>query len=234
MKWYPWLSARIYSIFIVFCLICILTPLNIHARSSSPPGQSGWKKIYLRTGLDEHLSYKVFAKAMAGRKNWSFPNSDLLTIIDFSQPSSMKRCYVIDLKKEKLLHRTYVAHGRKTGMTYARQFSNIPESHQSSLGFFRTAETYRGKHGYSLRLDGLERNINDQARDRAIVMHAADYADEEFVQQHGRLGRSLGCPALPPDESSAIIRQIKEGSCLFVYANDRRYLSMSSAFSPSG
>ncbi len=234
MKWYSYLVSRFYFIFFVLCLICILPPFNVHAQTSSHSGQSLWEKKYFRTGLDEHLSYEIFAKAMAGRRNWKFPNSDLLTIIDFSQPSSVKRCYVIDLKKEKLLHRTFVAHGRKTGMTYARQFSNVPESHQSSLGFFRTAETYRGKHGYSLRLDGLERNINDQARHRAIVMHAADYAGEEFVQQHGRLGRSLGCPALPPDKSRTIIKQIKEGSCLFVYANDRGYLTMSSAFSPSG
>lgn len=234
MECYPYLVSRFYVIFFVLCLICILPPFNVHAQSSFLSNQTVWKKKYFRTGLDEHLSYRIFAKAMAGRRNWNFSNSDLLTIIDFSQPSSVKRCFVIDLKKEELLHRTYVAHGRETGMTYARQFSNVPESYQSSLGFFRTAETYRGKHGYSLRLDGLERNINDQARHRAIVMHAADYAGEEFVQQHGRLGRSLGCPALPPDESRAIISQIKEGTCLFVFANDRGYLTMSSAFSPSG
>jgi hypothetical protein len=139
------------------------------------------------------------------------------------------------LNKEKLLYRTYVAHGRETGLTYAREFSNIPNSYQSSLGFYRTAETYHGKHGYSLRLDGLESQINDLARQRAIVMHAADYARKSFVQEYGRLGRSLGCPALPPELSQDIISRIKDGSCVFVYADDSEYLTSSHVFaSPSG
>ena len=168
---------------------------------------------------------------MSGFQKWHFPKQNVLTIIDFTLPSYEKRCYVLDLHSERLLYRTYVAHGRNTGLTYAREFSNAPNSYQSSLGFFRTAETYRGKHGYSLRLDGLESEINDLARERAIVIHAADYVEKRFLQAHGRLGRSLGCPALPPAVNADIIDKIKNGSCLFVYAEDREYLTSSSVFS---
>ncbi len=194
-------------------------------------GDASWKRQYVRLGLSEHLSYKIFSKAMSGFQKWDFTKKNVLTIIDFTQPSNEKRCYVLDLDNERLLYCTYVAHGRNSGLTYASEFSNIPNSYQSSLGFFRTAETYRGKHGYSLRLDGLESKINDLARERAIVIHAADYAEKRFLQAHGRLGRSLGCPALPPAVNSDIIDRIKSGSCLFVYADDREYLTSSSVFS---
>jgi len=207
------------------------------SKEQSPPSVKGqvWKAKYVRCGLRTRLRYQIFAAAMSGRKEWNFPKSHLLTIIDFTRPSFEKRCFVIDLRAEELLYRTYVAHGRGTGMTYARHFSNVPESYQSSLGFYRTAETYRGKHGYSMRLDGLEPDINDLARERAIVMHSAEYAGEWFVQKHGRLGRSLGCPALPPAVSTGIITKIQQGSCLFVYAEDSGYLSRSTVFSsPSG
>ncbi|MFO7801297.1 MAG: murein L,D-transpeptidase catalytic domain family protein [Desulfovermiculus sp.] len=234
-------TKNVVCISFFFCLLAVNPSL-----ASSGKGQSAfsaqhsgqkqaWRAKYFRCGLNDHLSYHIFAKAMSGRMKWRFPKSHMLTIIDFTQPSSRKRCFVIDLQSEKLLYRTYVAHGRATGMTYAKQFSNIPESYQSSLGFYRTAETYRGKHGYSLRLDGLESEINDLARKRAIVMHSAEYAGEGFLQKYGRLGRSLGCPALPPRVSRGVISKIKKGSCLFVYAEDTGYLSRSEAFSsPSG
>ena len=220
---------------IVICLLLISTYSNIWAQSSFSSAEPGWEGTYYRCGLKGHLKYEIFAKAMTGRESWVFSKKHLLTIIDFSQPSYNKRLFVVDLRNERLLYRTYVAHGRETGLTYAREFSNTPDSHQSSLGFYRTAETYRGKHGYSLRLDGLESQINDLARQRAIVMHAADYARESFVQEYGRLGRSLGCPALPPELSQEIITRIKDGSCVFVYADDSEYLTSSQVFaSPSG
>jgi hypothetical protein len=152
---------------------------------------------------------------------------DVITIIDFTLPSTEKRMWIIDpLNGEVLLH-SLVAHGRNSGDLMAYRFSNRAESYQSSLGFYRTGETYQGKHGYSLRLDGLEQGINDQARNRAIVIHGAEYANESFVKSAGRLGRSLGCPALPTDLTDEAINLIKEGSLLFIYGNDPEYLHTS-------
>jgi len=158
--------------------------------------------------------------------------SPILTVIDFSLPSTVKRLWVIDPSKGLILHHSVVAHGRNSGELLAKTFSNQPESFQSSLGFYKTAETYQGKHGYSLRLDGLEKGFNDQARNRAIVIHGADYANEEFAKTTGRLGRSLGCPALPPALSAKIIDLIKDGSLLFIYGNDVTYLQQSFLLQP--
>ena len=156
----------------------------------------------------------------------------LLTVIDYSLPSTQKRLWIIDLAQQKILLHTVVAHGRNSGALLAEKFSNRPESYQSSLGFFQTGEAYQGKHGYSLRLDGLEVGINDQARARAIVIHGADYAKETVAATAGRLGRSLGCPAVPPDLSTPLIKLIKGGSLLFIYGKDPNYLRMSKFWSP--
>jgi hypothetical protein len=116
-----------------------------------------------------------------------------------------------------------VAHGKNSGENFAESFSNVPESLMSSPGFFITAETYTGKHGYSLRVDGLEKGINDNARVREIVIHGADYVSDDYIKKYGRLGRSWGCPALPAALSNKIIDKIKEGTCLFVYSTDKNY-----------
>jgi hypothetical protein len=150
-----------------------------------------------------------------------------LTIIDFDLPSSKERLWVIDIVEQDLEYASLVAHGRNSGDLHASKFSNVPESNMSSLGFYLTGETYTGKHGASLRLDGMEKGINDNARKRAIVIHAAQYAERSFVQQHGRLGRSLGCPALPDDNYDEIISLIKEKSCLFIHASEKTYLGQS-------
>lgn len=146
-----------------------------------------------------------------------------LTIIDFSLPSSQKRLWTIDPVSGEILHHTWVAHGRNSGGLMAEKFSNTNSSYMSSLGFYKTAETYIGKHGYSLRLDGIEKGLNDNARKRAIVIHGADYANPEFIKRTGRLGRSLGCPALPMNEYKQIIDSIKEDCCLFIYAPNTNY-----------
>lgn len=138
-------------------------------------------------------------------------------MVDFSLSSKENRLWVIDLNKNTILFQSLVAHGRNSGNEFADEFSNKPESHQSSLGLYLTGETYIGKHGYSLRLDGQEKGINSNARDRAIVIHGADYVSENFIKQHGRLGRSFGCPSLPNEVSKEIIDAIKDKSCLFVY-----------------
>ncbi len=181
-----------------------------------------------------HLpSMEVLELAMEGWEKLEYDlKSPLLTVIDFSLPSTQKRLWVIDPSKGLILHHSVVAHGRNSGELLAKNFSNQPESFKSSLGFYKTAETYQGKHGYSLRLDGLEKGFNDQARNRAIVIHGADYAKEEFAKSTGRLGRSLGCPALPPELSAKVIDLIKDGSLLFIYGNDESYLQKSYLLQP--
>lgn len=144
-------------------------------------------------------------------------NDSLLVLIDFSQVSDSKRLYVFDLKNEKIIKNTYVAHGMQSGVEVAESFSNNWLSYKSSLGLYITAETYEGKHGYSLRLDGLSKDVNDNARKRAIVIHGASYVSEDFIEQNGRLGRSFGCPALPMNETKEIIDLIKDGTCLYIF-----------------
>ena len=156
-----------------------------------------------------------------------YGNEDILTIIDFSKPSTEKRLFILDLEKQELLYHTYVANGKNTGVNMATKFSNNKGSNQSSLGLYRTGESYQGKHGYSLRLDGLEQGFNDNARSRAVVMHSASYVSEAFIKRHGRLGRSWGCPAVPVEFSKEIIDLIKGGSCLYIYANDVNYIENS-------
>ena len=156
-------------------------------------------------------------------------NSSILTIIDFSQSSNNKRLYVIDLYKKTLLFNTYVAHGKNTGNEFAEKFSNIPGTFQSSLGFYITENMAIGsKVGLSLILKGIEKGINDKAREREIIIHGAEYATEEFIQKNGRLGRSFGCPSLPPDVIKPVAETIKNGTCLFIYKHDDNYIHKSS------
>ncbi|MCO4748156.1 MAG: murein L,D-transpeptidase catalytic domain family protein [Proteobacteria bacterium] len=144
----------------------------------------------------------------------------VVAIIDYSRPSTEERLWVIDLSSHQVLFREHVAHGQGTGGLVATAFSNQPDSHQTSLGLFKTAETYHGKHGYSLRLDGLEAGINDRARARAIVIHGASYATEGFIEKHGWLGRSWGCPAVDKAVSAELIDAIKGGAPVFAYYPD--------------
>lgn len=142
---------------------------------------------------------------------------NILTIVDFSLSSNTKRLWVIDIEKNKVLFQTLVAHGRNTGEEFANEFSNQAESFKSSIGFYATGEIYNGKHGLSLKLDGLEKGLNDKARERQVVVHGADYVSESFIRQNKRLGRSQGCPAIPVEMNEKIINVIKDKSCLFIY-----------------
>lgn len=183
----------------------------------------------LKGERDALPSREVFTLAIQGwSKMQDKLKSKVLTVIDFSLPSTAKRLWIIDPEKGEILLNSVVSHGRNSGELMAKSFSNQPESFKSSLGFYTTAETYSGKHGYSLRLDGLEEGFNDQARNRAIVIHGADYAREEFAKSVGRLGRSLGCPALPSELSAQAINLIKDGSLLFIFGKDQNYLAKSS------
>lgn len=179
----------------------------------------------------EFPSLALLQTALAGYelllKEQSISRSDVITIIDFSLPSSKERLWVLDIIHGKVLFHCLVSHGLNSGDLMAEKFSNIPGSNASSPGFYSTGETYIGKHGYSLKLDGLEMGINDKVRTRAIVMHGADYVSDEFIMRHGRLGRSFGCPAVPQELSKEIIQTIRGGSCLFIYVSKTSYLSNS-------
>lgn len=176
------------------------------------------------------LSKKTLEIAVNGfvhlKDQGTIKNSDLLTIVDFSQSSRKKRFYLIDMKKKKLLKNTYVAHGKNTGLDIANKFSNTPESEKSSLGFYTTKTTYAGKNGYSLRMSGLEKGFNDNAERRAIVVHGADYVNANRVKSM-YMGRSQGCPALPKEEYKEVIDLIKNESVFFIYYPDSLYLSTS-------
>lgn len=150
-------------------------------------------------------------------------NDSILSIVDFSQPSSNKRLYVLDLKNYRILFNTFVAHGRNSGREWANSFSNSPRSYKSSLGFYITGEPYDGKKGYSLKLEGLESGFNDKAYGRAIVVHGANYVSQSFISTQGFIGRSEGCPAVPVTDAEPIIDCIKDGSCLFIYSPDPYY-----------
>ena len=177
------------------------------------------------------LSKQAFDYAVRGFKTLlalgRLENDSIITIVDFSLSSAKKRLFVIDVKNYRVLYNTYVAHGRNSGAEYAKYFSNNPRSNKSSLGFYVTGNTYSGEHGFSLHLAGEEKGINDNAYRRAIVMHCADYLDDEFIKSKGYPGRSLGCPAIPEAVYKPLIEQIKDGTCLFLYSPNHFYLSHS-------
>lgn len=178
------------------------------------------------------LSGEAYRLAMHGfeklKTEGKLQNDSVLTIIDFSQSSKNKRMYVIDLLHKTLLFNTYVAHGRNTGGEYAEKFSNKSGTYESSLGFYITQSLATGAHvGLSLILQGIEKGFNDLAKQREIIMHGADYATEQFIRANGRLGRSFGCPSIPPELIQPIAEAIKDGSCLFIYYPDNTYISHS-------
>ena len=176
------------------------------------------------------LSVQAFEYAWKGYKYLTESkkiNSEMLSICDFSQSSRNKRFYVIDVVKKELLINTWVAHGRNSGGEFAKSFSNSPESHKSSLGFYITGNTYYGSHGLSLKIEGLEKNINDKADRRNIVIHGSEYVGEDFLARSPINGRSFGCPALPSGETEKIIETIKDGTCLFIYHPTKSYLQKS-------
>ncbi len=220
---------------LLFYLILFLLPVVNQARGGGANADKfNINEIFSAINLTETgLTREIFDLAIKGWEKLSLSgkllNRDIVTIADYSQSSNKKRLYVIDLKNRKLLFNTYVAHGRNTGDEFARSFSNKEGSLKSSLGFYVTENPVMGSHtGFSLMINGVEKGINDNAEKRAIIVHAADYATEGFIHKYGRLGRSLGCPALPPELNKLIIDAIKGGTCLFLYNPDKNYLSSSS------
>lgn len=198
-----------------------------HVAASGPasPKPDG-EQLFEEMQLGGVVNFLAFRQAVAGYHKIEGKKKPVLTLIDFTKPSTEKRLFVFDMEKKKLLYSSVVSHGKNSGENYATSFSNEVGSYKSSLGFYLTGSTYRGKNGYSLLLDGLEKGINDRARERAIVVHGAAYANPS-VCRSGRLGRSFGCPALPQALAKPVINTIKGGSVLFIYANNKEYTAKS-------
>lgn len=218
-------------IYFIFIFIPVINNVGVSEIVSDKPVND---VIYNTINLaDTGLSKDVFNMAIKGLEkldiNGKLQNPNIITIADYSQSSIKKRLYVIDLKNRKLLFNTYVAHGRNTGDEFAKSFSNKEGSFKSSLGFYITKHPITGSHtGFSLLIDGVEKGFNDHAVQREIIIHAAEYVTENFIKKYGRLGRSYGCPSLPPDMNKPIIDVIQGGTCLFLYNPDKDYLSKSS------
>ena len=189
------------------------------------------KSVYDSLSIKDKIDYSIFQKAYLGYVQISNKNPGVLIIIDYSKPSNEERFYVLDLNKKKLVYSTRVAHSKNSGLEIPLQFSDDPNSYQSSLGFFVTLGEYNGAYGYSLRLKGLEENINANAEDRAIVIHGGDIVEDEYIKKFGFAGRSLGCPVLPHSLTREIIDFIKHGKVLFIYGNDEEYVDNSAYLS---
>lgn len=185
--------------------------------------------LYEAVGLSgSHLDTTTFRKALVGylnMRNANFVTRPVLTIVDFALPSTEKRMWIIDVENKKLLSNNLVAHGQGSGDNFATNFSNTDNSHQSSLGFYVTSSTYYGKHGRSIKLKGMDTGFNTNAERRAIVLHGADYVSESFINGHGRLGRSHGCPAVPVALTASIITMVQGKSCLYINAPVASYTS---------
>ena len=189
------------------------------------------KSVYDSLNIKNKIDYSIFQKAYLGYVQISHKNPGVLIIIDYTKPSNEERFYVLDLNNKKLVYSTRVAHSKNSGLEIPLEFSDDPNSYQSSLGFFVTLGEYNGAYGYSLRLKGLEENINANAEDRAIVIHGGDIVEDEYIKKFGFAGRSLGCPVLPNSLTREIIDFIKHGRVLFIYGNDEEYIDESTYLS---
>jgi hypothetical protein len=194
------------------------------------PAGKGYNRnnIYDSLHLDSlGLNRSAFTQGLSGLDMLiaagDITNANILSIVDLSLPSSKKRLFVIDVNTHTLIYNTYVSHGRNSGREMATKFSNKPNSYESSLGFYVTGDTYIGHHGYSLKLEGKEEGINDNALARGIVMHGASYVNERMATARGYIGRSEGCPAIPVKWHKDLIEKIKNGTCLFFYSADKFY-----------
>ena len=218
-KPYPSVAVRLLA---GLCLLAALLLIATPASAAPSAGEASWIR-----SLAPELSPRVVTRAMRAlgcNADPSIRDARILAIIDYSLPSTAKRLWVFDRSERRLLFHELVAHGKNSGGNFATTFSNTNGSLQSSLGLFRAAETYEGGNGYSLRLDGLDPEVNDLARERLIVIHGAWYVGPQHAKQYGRLGRSWGCPALEPHLAKPIIDTLKHGAALFVSAEDQQWL----------
>lgn len=198
------------------------------AKTSSVKAQDVQSSVH--AGSFQGINPKVLnlaLKAQRKAQNMGIPRKQYLTVIDYSLPSTARRLWVLDMSRSKVVYNAHVAHGSATGDNHAKHFSDAHGSHKSSLGLFLTGATYQGKHGTSLTLHGLEKGFNGNAASRAIVMHPAGYVNEGMIKSMGRIGRSWGCPALSYNVAGPIIQTIKEGSLIFAYYPDSKWLNNS-------
>jgi hypothetical protein len=218
-----------------FCNLTIVTAAPVLENNNSIVNKTDKyiKFVYDKISFKKinKLSYEAFSKAYYGYLNLKeagkIHGNAYLTICDFSLSSNTKRMWVIDVARKKVLYNNLVAHGSGSGEEFANKFSNVPESHTSSLGFYTTGETYHGDNGYSLKLHGVDGAFNNKAFERDIVIHGADYVCAAFANCNNRLGRSHGCPALPRELAEPIISKIANGSCLFIYHPNKNYITNS-------
>lgn len=217
--------------FVCAAVMALLSSLPAAAATATTVEASTYDAATWSDGAVGDVNPKVFALALKAAatavQRGAVSGAGTLTVIDYSRPSTERRMWVYDLRSRALLFEELVSHGRGSGVAMATSFSNLPESNRSSLGLYRAAETYTGKHGYSLRIDGLEPGVNDKARERAIVVHAADYVNATAAKAQGYLGRSLGCPALRPEVSRRVIDAVKGGGLIFAYYPDPQWLRTS-------
>src|SRR3990167_34702 len=187
------------------------------------------------TSQTSSLDPKVLQLALLAYEHARLQGLDkqqILTIINYQQPSIDKRLWVINLNDDKVLYNTYVAHGKNSGDNYADEFSNSPKSQESSIGVYVTGNTYYGNDGYSLHLIGLDSGFNSNAYSRSIVMHGAWYVSQYFIDQYGSLGRSWGCPAIDKTIEPQVVNTIKNGTVIFAYYPEKNWLDNSKYLKP--
>ena len=209
------------SFFLAVSSFCTLS-----ATAATLPVQLNNALKHAAPSLDRQVLSTALSAMQCALNNGAEP-AKRLAVIDFSLPSSEKRLWIFDLQSKKLLINDFVAHGNRSGDNFATSFSNTNGSHQSSIGLFRTSESYQGKHGYSLRMDGLEPGFNDRARERAIVIHPADYVNPAWIKSQGRIGRSQGCPAVRPEIARTVIDKLKGGQFMFSWYPHQQWLQSS-------
>jgi hypothetical protein len=226
----------VHSVLIASCLAVALAASGLTAFAAPRAGAKAGSAVTLSRadfeggstgGIEPNVLEMALGATTCAVRSGTIELPRTLTVIDYSKPSTQKRLWVFDLENRQLIYQELVAHGQGSGDDRPSLFSNEPETHRSSLGLFLTEATYVGRNGYSLRMDGLDKGVNDRARERAIVMHGAPYVSEAFIHAHGRLGRSWGCPAIRPETARELIDRIKGGGLVFAYYPDADWIKSS-------
>lgn len=229
---------KIIKLLCLLALVCLLGftwPFSWLFSKTNPErfGTSAWLERQMTILKSEagNIDSKVLRLSLIAyinARNKGYGDRHLLTVIDYSKPSTEKRLWVFDLRTGHELFNTWVSHGKNSGGLNAYSFSNANGSLKSSFGVFITDRSpYEGGNGYSLRLHGLEKGVNDHAYDRNVVIHGAWYVNPDTIRRYGQIGRSWGCPAVSSELAKPIINTIKDSTLVFAYYPDRNWLSHS-------